>query len=106
VEITFVDYGTNIKVCRQEIWALPRSHNLVIKPPFGINCFVSGITLTEVEWVRLVYTKSVRVKLGQPTHEVFPATLVDMYANNVTCPLRTDSNQSQTANEFAQGKTL
>lgn len=102
--ITFVDYGNNIRVCRQEIWAPASSLKWFSRPSFGINCIVPGITLTENEWALLVNDKPVRVKLGQPNNKVYPATFVNMSFNNVIRPLSACSNLSPIAQEFDPGK--
>lgn len=102
--ITFVDYGNNIRVCRQEIWAPVSSLKWFSRPSFGINCIVLGITLTENEWALLVNDKSVRVKLGQPINKVYPATFVNKLVNNVIRPLSACSNLSPIAQEFDPGK--
>lgn len=98
--ITFVDYGNNIKVSRQEIWAPASSLKLFAKPPFGISCIVPGITLTENEWCSLVSDKSLRVKLGHPINKVYPATFVNFPINNINRPLSACSNLSPIAQEF------
>lgn len=98
--VTFVDYGNNIKVGRQEIWAPSSSLKWFSKPSFGISCIVPGITLTENEWALLVSDKSVRVKLGHPINKVYPATFVNFPINNVNRPLSACSNLSPIAPEF------
>ena len=107
VAVSFVDYGNNIKVSRQEIWAPASSLKLFSKESFGINCIVPGMTFTENEWVLLVTDKSVRVKLGHPINKVYPATFVNFPINNINRPLSACSNLSPVAPEFdPSGKSL
>jgi hypothetical protein len=100
VSVTFVDYGNVIKVFRQEIWAPVSSLKLFSKQPFGINCLIPGITLTENEWTLLISDKSIRVKLAQPINKVYPATFVNFPINNINRPLSACSNLSPIAPEF------
>ncbi|KAK4011675.1 hypothetical protein OUZ56_020794 [Daphnia magna] len=100
VSVSFVDYGNNIKISRQEIWAPVKSLKLFSIQPFGIYCFVSGIKVPENEWALQVSDKSVRVKIGQPINGVYPATFDNPIINDINRPLSACSNLSPVANEW------
>lgn len=80
--VRLIDYGDEIEVIRDCIWAPVNLLKQFMMEPFGINCRLNqGLHLTVEEWENTFADKQLQVKIVSSDGPFHVVTLLDVIAN-------------------------